>query len=292
MYKCKKRSAIFKPVLILVNRVNHMLARKHLGQYPQIAIFSFDLIGLRVNLEGRFEKDTLNSVFEFLRSLDIDLDGCALDIGANIGNHALFFSAIFPHVIAFEPNPRVFKLLEFNVADTNVEARNHGLSDRRAALPFKVIPENIGGSHVTSTTASSDDSGAVQIQVERLDDVYQPGLEKIALMKIDVEGHEAEVLLGAERLVATHGPIILFEQIPNEIENGSSRAIDILRQWNYKFYTISKNFSFGDGKLSKIGSLLCHMVFGEREIFQKTDRFPRRYYEMIVAVPGAKPRKT
>ena len=96
-------SKVFK---IVLNRVNHSFARKNIEIYPQLVIFSFDHIGLSLNLEGRYENSSLMLVEEFIKNkLPNAKDKTALDIGANIGNHSIFFAKQFKYVYAFEPNP-------------------------------------------------------------------------------------------------------------------------------------------------------------------------------------------
>ena len=106
---------IYLPLRILVNRYNHNLARKHVRDHPQLAVLAFDHIGLCINLDGRYEKRTLDLIRNYLKSVISDLErSVALDIGANIGNHSVYFSDLFEEVFAFEPNPRTFALLRFN----------------------------------------------------------------------------------------------------------------------------------------------------------------------------------
>ena len=68
--------------------------RAKVGQ--NISIFAFDDMGLRINQFGVYEGETLNLLFEYLRPIEKELfGGVALDIGANIGNHSIFFFQIF-----------------------------------------------------------------------------------------------------------------------------------------------------------------------------------------------------
>ena len=67
----------------------------------QIAGFSFDSIFLRINIDGTYEKDEIDFLKKFL--LDkLSSKICALDIGANIGNHTIrLFSKMFSEVYCF-----------------------------------------------------------------------------------------------------------------------------------------------------------------------------------------------
>lgn len=275
---------------ILLYRLNYKIACRHIGKYPQIAIFSFDHIGLTINLEGRFEGKDLEILRRFLTdTLNIDTSAAALDIGANIGNHALFFADIFARVIAFEPNPRTFKLLEFNCYDSDVVPLNLGLSSADGALDFLVLPSNVGGSCiVTDTNDEVPREHLSKIQVRRLDALSEVAALEIALIKIDVEGHELDVLRGASETLTRARPVIVFEQLKREIHDGTSDVIEFLRGRDYKFYTIEQNYNFGSNRLMRILGFGLRSVFGFQRIVVQTDHFADKVHDMIIAVPGGR----
>lgn len=69
-------------------------------------VFSFDFIAQSIAIDGRFETNELSLIQKlFTETLK---DKVVLDIGANIGNHAIALSKIAKKVYAFEPNPVVF----------------------------------------------------------------------------------------------------------------------------------------------------------------------------------------
>ncbi|PRC46542.1 hypothetical protein C6A85_89555, partial [Mycobacterium sp. ITM-2017-0098] len=200
---------------LILNEINHKVAKRNLQQFPQLAIFSFDNIGLTINLEGRYERDGLNVLSRFLtQHLHIDTDTTVLDVGANIGNHSVFFSEIFSKVYAFEPNPQAYYLLQYNTARSNIVPLNYGLSSENSTLAFSIDPINIGGSKVIDICADSGPSNlnTIDIEVRRLDDNVEIKNQVVSLIKIDVEGHELQVLEGAVELITAAQPIIVFEQ--------------------------------------------------------------------------------
>ena len=130
----------------------------------------------------------------------------ALDIGANIGNHACYFAAHFDRVVAFEPNPPVAAVLRANVMDRKVEVVETGLSDRPGKLNFSVNQTNLGASRVTANPSGT------MIKVDTLDRLAGPlGLDNVRFIKIDVERHEPQVLAGAAALLASQRPVIAME---------------------------------------------------------------------------------
>jgi FkbM family methyltransferase len=284
-----RESCLFSWFRILVNRYNHSVASKHISSNPQLAIFSFDHIGLRINLDGRYENRTLLLVKSFLAQLNIDFGGTvALDIGANIGNHSVFFSDIFGSVYSFEPNPYAFELLKinsrFSCPRKNIEVRNYGLSNKNTKTLLSVNRSNIGGSSIVIGVEKPGDN-EVLIEVRKLDTIDELREVAISLIKIDVEGYELQALMGAEELLSRNRPVILFEQQSKEIEAGSSPVINFLLERNYRFATIEQKFYFGEVSWKKALSLCLRLLFGSKLTIVGREHFEKKFYEMIIAIP-------
>ena len=140
----------------------------------------------------------------------------AVDIGANIGNHSIFLSNFFKKVYAFEPNPITFDVLSINSKYKNLAQNiyplNIGLSDENTQLPFVINPNNIGGSKIMSKNDNLKIKDKTNVNVKKADELEILENEKISLIKIDVEGHEINALKGAEKIIKSNKPVILFEQ--------------------------------------------------------------------------------
>lgn len=274
---------------MILNQINHKIARRNIRQFPQLAIFSFDNIGLTINLEGRYERDILDALSRFLtQHLDIDTDTAVIDVGANIGNHSIFFSQIFSKVYAFEPNPQAYYLLQYNSAGSNIVPLNYGLSSENSTVAFSIDPINLGGSKVIEGRSGpgTPSLNTIDIEVRRLDDNLEIKNQVVSLIKIDVEGHELQVLEGAVEFIKASRPIIVFEQSKDAIFDGTSDTIDFLREKNYRFFTIQSNFHLGQGYTAMCISLLLRLMFGFRKEFVLTNDFKKKFYEMIIAVPA------
>ena len=121
-----------------------------------------------------------------------------LDIGANVGVTALYFSQIFPHasIYAFEPAPDNFAVLQKNVANCGrIRAFNFALGAADAILELYASdnPINFGG--YSLHPAGSDTSRKVSIPVKCVASVLKDlSLEKIDIVKIDTEGAEWDIL--------------------------------------------------------------------------------------------------
>jgi FkbM family methyltransferase len=133
-----------------------------------------------------------------------------LDVGGNIGWNALMFSE-YGTVHTFEPvyHNIIHKNVDQNITDHPIIVYPYALSnaDTTSDIWIPAIEDgvcNYGGTAINKTTQTRP----MQIELKRLDDVYSG---TPCLIKIDVEGHELEVLRGAEQTLRKHCPNIYIE---------------------------------------------------------------------------------
>lgn len=177
--------------------------------------------------------------------LRLRLDACVVyDVGAHTGAYTLFFSRrVGPagKVVAFEPQPRSFAILERNVAYNrvaNVCALPYALGDRAATRRLFALPG------MPTTASLAPEAGtplrycAGAARVERLDSL----IESLALpppdfIKIDVEGMELDVLNGAQQTLARRRPRLLIEIHGTGPARKAERIRSLaalLSQWDYQ----------------------------------------------------------
>lgn len=256
--------------------------------YPPAAVFAFDRIGHLINLEGRYEGAQLACCFEFLRAAGLTT-GTAIDVGANIGNHALFFADHFANVVALEPNPRLFELLQLNARlRRNIHPLNIGASDVSEEMLLSYDSSNWGGGQLRSGQSGADRAFTVPVSVRKLDDLVELSSQPIGLLKIDVEGHELRVLKGAQALVRRSHPAVLFEQHADESKNGTSEVVDWLRANGYtSFFEVRslpglpRSWRF-PGRMLLNGVL--RLCLGERRRVVPIERFEPVFYPMVIAL--------
>lgn len=151
-----------------------------------------------------YESELLTELAAYLQPGDL-----VIDIGANIGNHTLYFSSICKcNVISFEPNPPAVDILIKNVVDNNLSNKvtifNCGLGEHEGKIV--VAPDNdINNLGSTHFSIGSDDG----ICLKRLDDFKFASL--IKLIKIDVEGMEIDVLRGASKTLRASNAVLCIE---------------------------------------------------------------------------------
>jgi FkbM family methyltransferase len=217
------------------------ICREHIKERNQLIVYSFDFISQSIFIDGRFEDAELNLVEnKFKRFLK---DNVVLDVGANIGNHTVAFSKYAKKVYAFEPNQKVFEVLNLNTKDlNNVEIFNYGASNKKQSIIAKIPKLNCGGGSVVSEAKAKDKNMfmSMRFNLVALDKLKKIQSHKVGLVKIDVEGHELEAFKGMQQILKNHKPIILFEQ-NRGILNGTSDVINFLRSIGYdNLYELKK----------------------------------------------------
>ncbi len=167
---------------------------------------------------------------QFLRPGDV-----ALDVGANIGTCTLAMARAVGakgRVHAFEPQALVFQTLCANLA-------MNGLTQVRA-WPW-AVGETPGTARIPVPAIDTDSNlGAVRVQTEgrtepvplvRLDGL---GIERAALLKIDVEGMELAVLRGAAALLRRFRPAVYFEA--KKVLGGTVECLKLLCDQDYRLW--------------------------------------------------------
>lgn len=217
------------------------ICRKHIKERNQLVVYSFDFISQTIFIDGRFEDSELDLVENKFKK--ILKDNVVLDIGANIGNHTIAFSKYAKKVYAFEPNKKVFEVLNLNTKHfKNVEIFNYGASNKKQSIVANIPKLNCGAGSVLDEAKAKNKNNFMNMSFNlvALDKLKKIQSHKIGLVKIDVEGHELEALKGMQQILKNHKPIVLFEQ-NRGIFNGTSDVINFLRSVGYdNLYELKK----------------------------------------------------
>ena len=188
-------------------------------------------------LNGFYEIELLNGMCEIAKNPN----GIALDIGANIGNHSIFFSRKFKAVIAVEPVPSNCLILKSNLHlnnINNVTLIEKGLLNKNSKMALdNVDPKN------TNNGISEIKSGVSQALIDVVigdEELQSMNLkEKIQLIKIDVEGRESLVIEGLKKTIEKDMPIIFWEAFTKK---DVDEAQSLLKIMGYKnFYHLTPN---------------------------------------------------
>lgn len=186
------------------------------------------IIGKSLELYGEWGEHELECLSSYLREGDT-----VIDVGANIGTHAVYFAKRVGKrgvVHAFEPQRRTFHLLNMNAALNacgNLITHQEAIGDRSGTISVPNIDyhemANIGA--VTLVNGGED-----TVPIRTIDDLQ---LEHVSLIKVDVEGMEREVILGAVDTIRRCQPILFVE---NNIEERSFNLLESLSGFGYRLY--------------------------------------------------------
>ena len=269
--------------LAMVEHAIKLSHRLNAERNRKMAIFANDLIGISINQFGVYEKEELDILFDFLTPLkETFAAGTCLDIGANIGNHSLYFAPIFAAVHSFEPHPATFRLLEFNVDDIeNVVAHNFGLGDTKGNFALRENPTNVGNSAITGRSVGRSDD--IEVRVECVDGLNLD-LGSLCFVKIDVEGFEVSVLRGAINAIRAHEPLIVLEQHESEFVDDTTPAVAILQDLGYSFCWHQAGTRAKSRFLRRLANL-GELLSGRRHQILTGTPVPKRSHSMLIAVP-------
>jgi FkbM family methyltransferase len=191
-------------------------------------------VGRSLELYGEFSELEGELFAQLLRPGQV-----VVEVGANIGAHTVHLAKLVGAggaVLAFEPQRVIFQILCANIALNalfNVHTYHAGLGREKGTL--KVPPMdydavgNFGGLALTDAAVGED------VSILALDGFNLPSLQ---VLKIDVEGMEADVLLGARNTIARHRPVLYVE---NDRQEKSAALIRLIEELGYTMYWHTPN---------------------------------------------------
>ena len=172
----------------------------------------------------------------------------AFDIGANIGIQSIRMSQCVGQtgkVYSFEPLGHLQKKFKQNIALNNCENIKlfpWALSDKEATLTMN-INENEWNQGTFSLNWTNSLGTPEQIIVKIADDIEElQNIERLDLIKIDVEGFEYQVLRGLKAVLQKYKPRIIFEYDKNYWLNTGQKLTDciaFLRELNYTIFQVT-----------------------------------------------------
>ncbi len=183
-------------------------------------------VGRSLDVYGEWAEAELQLLGELLRSGDL-----VIDVGANIGTHAVYFAQkVGPKgaVFAFEPQRVLHQILATNASLNGVtwlHAIHGAVGSESGALVVPDIDYSAGGNFGGLRLGAWENGETVPLfSIDSL------GLRNCELLKIDVEGMEGAVLDGARQLIAATKPVVFFE---HNAEGGAPDVIERMNQHEY-----------------------------------------------------------
>ena len=204
--------------------------------YGKFAVHDNDLIGNRLSTDKIWEPYNIALMHEYIKKGDT-----VLDIGSNIG----FFTSVLSDIVgdtgmvhSFEPVDDNHELLYVNTCQReNVKLYKLALGNADGLVSMASEHGNKGNSYITSEVDGT-------IQICKLDSLNLcPNF-----IKIDVQGFEFDVLLGAVNTISKHRPVMIVEledmnnSIPTSFKQSKRNSLDLLHQLNYTVYNIESDY--------------------------------------------------
>lgn len=236
-------------------------------------------IDYQVLLRGAYEKFMLFFMRDVVTSM-LKTDVVFLDVGANIGNHSLFMSKYASIIHAFEPYEPVRDILKKKInlnRINNVIVHPVGLSNKREIVDFyPPSVSNLGTGSFKEKYYADNKQTAIPLEVVIGDDeISAHNIHNISLIKIDVEGHERQVIGGLRQTIDSHRPVVIFESSSATRDAlGTFEGMTSLFPDQYLFYIFStKNKKTGRYKLTQLTTM--HSLDSNEIIaFPREKQFP------------------
>lgn len=202
-----------------------------------------------------------------------------LDIGANLGNHTLYWATKLDvkKIFSFEPFPANYACLRKNVKNNDldvVETVQFAVGDKCSKAHVNSFdPDNYGATSLEYAENSEQDDDIRVVTIDSVRDML--GIQNVDFVKIDTEGFELRVLIGMKHILEQNRPVLW-------IEVGDQTVADILSfldQYNYQLAKMSgANLLFMPERLKQSAQVtLSEALTAEMFYLSRTNAYYKNY---------------
>lgn len=197
----------------------------------------------------------------------------AIDVGAHYGDYAQFLIAtgFFSHVLSFEPNPESYLKLLQEISATKIcefEAINSALNHTSGMLDL-YSDEDTATASLLNYALGYQIAGKLKkhrVTVLTLDEylIDHPINGRLELLKVDTQGNDLAVLIGAKATILVHRPVIQVEFIYIPLYVGQCSPLeltDALLHLGYEIYSLNNLHVTAEGRLA-----FCDAIFIPKEL--------------------------
>ena len=195
----------------------------------------------------RNDEQEINLVKKFIKS-----GTDSIDVGVYRGVYSYEMSKYSEKVHSFEPNPIIFKYINKNLKKfiKNIHLYNFALSNQNKTINLKIPIRNSNsnkeifeeyyemGKATIHNENNFENYENFEIQTKTIDELSFDN--KISFIKIDVEGHELEVIEGAKNTIKKDKPILLVEIEKQYTKKEVAESINFINSLGYKSYFFDK----------------------------------------------------
>ena len=184
----------------------------------------------------------------------VDKDSESVDVGVYRGVYTFQLAKISKHVHSFEPNPLIFPYLNKNLQKLieNLTLYNVALSDKNGESELRIPIRNkyanknnyeemyeSGRATIHKNNIINSEYNSFKVRTVKLDDVLINN--PIGFVKIDAEGHEKTILVGAKEIIKSRKPNLLVEIEERYTNEKTESIIEFINNLGYKSYFLEKN---------------------------------------------------
>lgn len=184
---------------------------------------------------GIYEKDVIDNI-----KLMLSPEKTMLDIGGNIGQHSLVLAPYCKKIYAFEPIPEIYKEFQNSIYANNynnIVLQNLAIGSKKEEKDFYFNSSNTGSSSFINNNSTAK---LISVKIDRLENCLPDDI-KFEIVKIDVEGYEAVVILSNKEIFIKNRPTIFMEFSPNCInKEGTYSSIELINFFfenNYEIFS-------------------------------------------------------
>ena len=195
----------------------------------------------------RSDEQEINLVKKFIKS-----GTDSIDVGVYRGVYSYEMSKYSEKVHSFEPNPIIFKYINKNLKKfiKNIHLYNFALSNQNKTMNLKIPIRNSNsnkeifeeyyemGKATIHNENNFENYENFEIQTKKIDELSFDN--KISFIKIDVEGHELEVIEGAINTIKRDKPVLLVEIEKQYTKKEVAESINFINSLGYKSYFFNK----------------------------------------------------
>lgn len=198
---------------------------------------------------GLYKTITQNEI-NFFRTFAIPGSFC-IDIGANIGDTTVPMALAVGHsglTLAFEPNPMVFDVLEtnsnLNKEKVNIVAVPFAITEVSGDFYYSSSEASFGNGGVSKDLEEAQKHGKFQLKekitgvnlINYLNEHYQSELPRLSFIKIDVEGHDKDIIRSIASLIETYRPVIVAEVFNHSTPEERLELFSLVADHRYLLY--------------------------------------------------------
>jgi len=204
--------------------------------------------GFSADTNNEYILGNFESNLQKIMSAYIGPNNIVYDIGAHYGYFTLFASRLVGNlgrVYAFEPMPQNFQRLVYNIKANklnNIKLYNYAISNKETILKFSNSKNTVANTYIASSPLLSQPIPVIEIRSISLDILFsRKEILSPQFIKIDAEGAEYDILVGAQNIIGQSKPAINLSTHENHNPGVTEKCLTLLKRYGYKVIHLLTN---------------------------------------------------